>query len=74
MSQLQVPSRAAHESTQVAVYKGHGGSILDVAAAPSGERFVSASQDKNLRVWPTGQAFAVFLHTRQHYLEKVCRC
>ena len=38
-----------------AVYKGHGGSVLDLAAAPGGDKFASASQDKTLRIWPTGQ-------------------
>lgn len=53
------------------IYKGHGGSVLDVAAAPSGERFVSASQDKNLRVWPTGQAIAVLTHTKSYLCQNV---
>ena len=39
----------------LAVYRGHTGSVLDVAAAPMGSLFASASQDKTLKVWATGQ-------------------
>ena len=53
---MQVPSEPAHlrRATCAAVYKGHSGSVLGIAAAPSGDHFVSASQDKTLRIWPTG--------------------
>ena len=57
---MQVPADQAQASagstTPVATYRGHGGSVLDVSVSPSGTAFVSASQDKTLRIWPTGKS------------------
>lgn len=55
---LQIPRDAAQlrqaGNSCAAVYKGHGGSVLDLAASPEADKFVTASQDKTLRIWPTG--------------------
>ncbi|MCH7547257.1 MAG: protein kinase [Planctomycetes bacterium] len=41
----------AQTDTSLAVYTGHDGAVLDVAYAPSGQQFASASADRTIRIW-----------------------